>query len=206
MLNVAQLINNLNSIINSKFIKVINTNCELIEENNDANASKATVLKIQANVKNFAYSLDAKCKSTGSNLNPFDIFNSGTVNICSKNDLTILCPIDDQKVLKVFIIEMKSFNSSGASHQIRSGKNFVDYLISVHNLNFSHLPYRVEVFGILAKKAKSPLKPTTNTKNRTFIFNAKDYKGYLIPTLEWNVDEILPLPHIIKNMKIKVYN
>lgn len=204
-MKLSVLISNLNQVVNPNYVKNLHKNFLLTEENNDGGVIKAHHLKIQGNVKNFAYSLDSRCELRGSNLNPFDVFKQSTANICSKNDLTILCPDDENSILKVFILEMKSFNATGAAHQIRSGKNFLDYLIATHNLNFSHLPYTLEVYGILAKKQKVIPKVTTSTKNRKFIFNCKEYKGYKIPTLEWNVDELLPLTHIISNMVIKEY-
>ena len=201
-MNVKDLINNFQQIINPKYVKNLNRNFILIEENNEGGILKSHELKIQGNITNFTYSLDSKCIDTGQNLNPFDIFKTSTANICSKNDLTIIYPDQDNSILKVFILEMKSFNSSGAAHQIRSGKNFLDYLILQHNLNFTHLPYKVEVYGILAKKPKSVQKTTTSVKTRQFNFICKEYKGYKIPTLVWNVDELLPLPHVINNMTV----
>ena len=205
-MKISELINNLNNLINSNYIKNVYSNFELIEENNEAGVIKSHSLRIKANIRNFSYSLDSKCSISGRSLNPFEIFNSSTADICSKNDLTILIPDEDTNVLKVFILEMKSFNATGAAHQIRSGKNFLDYLISVHNLNFNHLPYNVEVYGILAKKPKGILKPTTSMKNRQFVFNCCEHKGYKIPTLEWNVDELLPLNQVVNNMKVKDYS
>lgn len=173
-----------------------------IETNNQGDEIKSQTLKIQGNITNFTYCLDSKCRETGQSLNPFDIFNTSTPNICSKNDLTIIYPDQENNILKIFILEMKSFNASGAAHQIRASKNFVDYLILQHNLNFIHLPFKVEFYGILAKKPKSIQKLTTTGKTRQFNFLCKEYKGYEIPTLEWNVDEILPLGQVINNMKV----
>lgn len=204
-MKIIELINNLSKVVNPNYVKNVYSNFELIEENNVAGVIKSHTLKIKANVKNFSYSLDSRCNVSGKNLNPFEILNTATANICSKNDLTILIPDEVSNILKVFILEMKSFNATGSAHQIRSGKNFFDYLISVHNLNFDCFPYNIEVYGILAKKPKFIAKPTTNLKTRQFIFNCVEYKGYKIPTLEWNVDELLPLNQVVSNMKVKDY-
>ena len=201
-LKFRELTNNLNQIINPKYIQNLHRNFILIETCNQGDILKSQELKIQGNITNFTYCLDSRCTTTGINLNPFDIFNSTTPNICSKNDLTIIYPDEENNILKVFILEMKSFNAAGAAHQIRASKNFVDYLISQHNLNFIHLPYTVEFYGILAKKPRSVTKGTSVSKARQFLFLCKEYKGYAIPTLEWNVDEILPLGQVISNMVV----
>lgn len=197
-----ELVNNLTQIINPKYVQNLHRNFVLIETNNQGDEIKSQTLKIQGNITNFTYCLDSKCIETGQSLNPFDIFNTSTPNICSKNDLTIIYPDQENSILKIFILEMKSFNASGAAHQIRASKNFVDYLILQHNLNFIHLPFKVEFYGILAKKPKSVQKLTTTSRARQFNFLCKEYKGYEIPTLEWNVDEILPLGQVINNMKV----
>lgn len=197
-----ELVNNLSQIINPKYIQNLHRNFILVEASNEGNTIKSQNLRIQGNITNFTYCLDSKCSMTGKSFNPFDIFNSTTPNISSKNNLTIIYPDEEKNILKVFILEMKSLNSSGAAHQIRASKNFVDYLISQHNLNFQHLPYTIEFYGILAKKPKLASKGTSTSKTRQFHFLCKEYKGYEIPTLEWNVDEILPLGRVISNMKI----
>ncbi|MBE0471664.1 MAG: hypothetical protein IBX55_19410 [Methyloprofundus sp.] len=121
--------------------------CVLSEANADCNR-----VEIEISSKAFAFSLDGQ----GHLIKPF---NSSEAGINKKND-GVLCFLHKQKFY-VFLLELKSGNKGQYLKQLKSGKNFVEYLIQQINL-FYPVNIQPEYRGVLFRLEKrSPQKQTT---------------------------------------------
>lgn len=130
-------------------------------------------VEIQISNKAFAFTLDGQ----GHLIKPF---NASEAGINKKND-GVLCFCYKQKFY-VFLLELKSGNKSQYLKQLKSGRNFVEYLIRQINL-FYPVNIQPEYRGILFRLDKrSPQKQTTRKTPPNF----ENRKGLLCVDLTCN--------------------
>lgn len=145
---------------------------------------KITTFQIGISAKHFSFSLDVK------GLDPFPIFSNKIEGLKSKNDLIIFCQ-NEQDTILVFLLELKSKNSTGAGHQLRCGKAFCEYLFNLLQLEYPNLP-KYEYFAILVKQPRFPPKGTTKPSKIKFQLS----NG--LKLCEWDVSQKLFLASLIK--------
>jgi hypothetical protein len=120
----------------------------IIESDPKATCEKFTFRK--ENFTTFVFSMDIKRKKgAGDAIFPF--LNSSEPNICSKNDGTLIT-FDDNKIY-VFLFELKSSKDLDYLSQLKSGRDFVNYLFAILNTH-CNMTVQLNFFGLRVLPAK----------------------------------------------------
>lgn len=128
-------------------------------------------IKIEKTDSVFCFSIDKdrdKNKSKGDSVFPF--FNPEVKGLCSKNDFILVYQKGDQ--IQVFLIELKSTNTSGYLSQLHAGKILFQFIFErvkhckpdFRDVNKDNLQYK----GILFRKREIPDKQTSSRKHLEF--------------------------------------
>jgi len=192
-------IENFKSILNADLLESVYSKYRLIEKSNKDNG-KAYSMEIMANITNVSFTLDKRIVDSNNNeINVLGFLNRRREGLNKKNDLIVICPVDDDGKLEltVFLIEMKSNNTKGALKQILCGMLFVDYLIDIYKLHFD-LTFEVvlKYYGIIASSSAQGVKQSSTNKNTTYPFRKVGSNGFDIHLLSWNCNSRLPLRDI----------
>lgn len=113
-------------------------------------------VKINVSGQTFSLSLDNGKKV-------FSCFDSSISNITKVNDGVIFFKKGEKFV--VLLIELKSKNSTGYLNQLKSGQNFIKYVIQQINLHFPIDIKKVEFRGVLFELGRRSI--SKNTTKRT---------------------------------------
>jgi len=198
---------NFKCILNSDLVENVYSKYKLIEKSNENNG-KVSEMDIMANISNVSFTLDKRIvDSNNKEINVFGFLNRRAEGLSKKNDLVVICPVNNDGVLDltVFLIEMKSEHTKGGLKQILCGMIFVDYLIDIYKLHFK-LSFEVNVkyYGILASSSAQVIRQSSTNKNTIYPFRMVNSNGFDIPLLSWNYRARLPLRDI--HSKVTCYS
>lgn len=112
-------------------------------------------VKIHTSNQTFALSLDNGKKV-------FGCFDSSIANITQVNDGVIFFKKNDTFV--VLLIELKSRNSGDYLNQLKSGRNFINYVIEQINLNYPLCIKKIEFRGVLFDLGRKSVAKTTTSR------------------------------------------
>jgi len=167
----------LDEAIDKKF-KIQNISGKVIFEEKQREQNKCKKVEISISSKVFAMSLDNGEKV----FNCFDDSLDEDKNLNKKNDGILIFEYKDKII--VLLIELKSFNEGKYLKQIKSGKNFMEYLFKQIELFYPiSLNNKVCYFGILFKLFKQI--PSKNPTKREKI-NFTDKNGLLTSWIKCN--------------------
>ncbi len=192
-------------ILNDDLIEQVYSRYKLIEKNN-IGTGKVSEMEVMANISNISFTLDKRIvDSNGQEINVFGFLKRGTADINKKNDLIVICPKDNERILEltVFLIELKSKNTKGALKQILSGMIFVEYLIDIYKLNFDcDFEIKINYYGIISSSGVQSVKQASTNKNTQYPFKSVTKNGFEISLLSWNYRDRLPLNDIHRRVNL----
>lgn len=131
-------------------------------------------VKIHNSGQSFALSLD-----NGKRV--FSCFDSSVADVTKVNDGVIFFKKEDRFV--VLLIELKSKNSGDYLKQLKSGRNFISYVINQINLNYPIDIRNIEYRGVLFDLGRQSV--SKNTTKRTSL-KFEDRNGLLCLNVKCN--------------------
>lgn len=134
------------------------------DKNNSGNSSLGSYVSFKKTGRIFSFTLDID------NSNPFPYFSERT-GLKGKNDAIIFAEKDGK--IFILLLELKSKNLSTSMKQLRSGENFVQFIVKTIELHFKGaINEQLEFRYLLFTTRKIPKKRTAR-----LIINYHDNKG-----------------------------
>jgi len=164
-----------NSIDNSREIKKVSN--ELIIREDDSGA-RCKEVKIKTSKKTFCLELDKK------GIRLTNVLNPSVGGIQKVNDACIFFIYKNR--LYALLIELKSGRAGDYLDQLKSGRNFVEYIIQQLKLFNSSIFGKIDIEyrGVLFRLDKKGVSKQTTSKKNKIVF--KDINGLLCTTLTCN--------------------